>query len=137
MSETPPAGPPPGYGPAPDYGPPPGYGQPPVYGPAPTYGQPGYGQPFDPRGYGQAEHSPGAVASLILGVVGLTVVPFIGSIIALVLGYQSRAAAQAEPWRYRDDLGRVGRILGWIGVVLPVLMVFAFFLLVLPFALSS
>jgi hypothetical protein len=138
MSEPPPPGygPPPDYGESPGYGPPPAYGQPPGYGPSPVYGQPGYGQQIDPRGYGRPEHAPGALASLILGVIGLTAVPFIGSIIALVLGYQSRAAAKAEPWRYHDGLGKVGRILGWIGVVLPVLAVLAFFLVLLRFGFS-
>lgn len=59
------------------------------------------------------------MASLIFGIVGLTVVPLIGSVVALVLGYQSRNAARAEPARYTDQLGQIGRILGWIGVALP------------------
>ncbi len=131
-------GPPPDYGqPQPGYGPPPDYGQPPPgYGPPQVYGQPGYGQQIDPRGYGRPGPAPGAFASLVLGVIGLSVVPFIGSIIALVLGYQSRAAAKAEPWRYQDDLGKIGRILGWIGVVLPILAVLAFFLVLLLFGFS-
>ncbi len=124
--------------PPPGYGPPPSYGEPASeYGPAPVYGQPGYGHPLDHTGgYGQPDNAPGAVASVILAVAGLTVVPFIGSIIALVLGYQSRAAAKAEPWRYQDHLGKIGRILGWIGVVLPILAALAAFLVLFLFGFS-
>jgi hypothetical protein len=82
------------------------------------------------------EEAPGGTASLILGILGLTVVPFILSIVALFPGYRSKREAQARPELYRDEFGRAGRILGWIGVVfglfvlIPVLVVLV--LLYLP-----
>lgn len=63
-------------------------------------------------------HAPGAVASLVAGIVGLTAVPLVASIVAIVLGQQSRKAARAEPHRYDDQLGQIGRILGWVGLAL-------------------
>lgn len=120
--------------------PPPGGGpeerrEPPPSGQTPGPGDPGWGTPppppqaarqpsqqgwgTDPQsyGYGQVrEHAPGAVASLVLGILGLFTIPLILSIIAVVLGNQSKRATAAEPHRYNDQLGQVGRILGWIGI---------------------
>lgn len=73
-------------------------------------------------GYGQArDHAPGAVGSLVCGILGLFTIPLVLSIIAVVLGNQSKRAAAAEPHRYTDQLGQVGRILGWIGIGLAAL----------------
>lgn len=79
------------------------------------HGQPPYGQP--------REHAPGAVGALVCGILGLVTVPVILSVVAVVLGTKSKRAAEAEPQRYNDDLGQVGRILGWIGIVLGGLVV--------------
>lgn len=90
----------------------------------------------DSRPGGPKEHAPTAVAALVFGILGLTFLPVIGSIVALVFGYQSRNAARAEPDRYDDQLGQVGRILGWVGVALTVaglllvVVVSLFFLLI-------
>jgi hypothetical protein len=114
--------------PAPTPYPAPAYGQP-QPGQAPADGQPGqapyYGQPpgAAPVGYpgGQApnataENSTGT-AALILGILGLTVVPFIASIIALVLGYKGRRAADQGRATNRSS-AVAGIITGWIGIVL-------------------
>ena len=79
---------------------------------------------------GNLEHPTSGILSLIFGILGLVVIPVIGAILALVFGYQCRKEVAAEPGRYRDDFGRVGRVLGWIGLVLTVLgvlVVLAFF----------
>jgi hypothetical protein len=65
------------------------------------------------------------VVALVMGLLGLTVLPLVGSILALVFGYQSRREVAAEPARYVDDLGRVGRVLGWVGIGLAALMLLA------------
>lgn len=88
-----------------------------------------------PQGYAHAparEHAPGAVASLVLGILGLFTIPLVLSIGAVVLGNQSKRAAAAEPHRYHDQLGQVGRILGWIGIGLAALGIL-FLLAVLAF----
>lgn len=62
--------------------------------------------------------APGAVAALVWGIVGLTVLPLIGAVLAVVYSGRARQAAEEQPDRFDDQLGRVGRILGWIGLVL-------------------
>jgi hypothetical protein len=59
--------------------------------------------------------SSGLVA-LVMGILGLSVLPVVGPILALVFGYQSRRETLLHPGVYTDDLGRVGRILGWVGL---------------------
>lgn len=79
---------------------------------------------------GSLEHPTSGILSLIFGILGLVLIPVIGAILALVFGYQCRRDVAAEPGRYRDDFGKVGRVLGWIGLalaVLGVLVLVAFF----------
>lgn len=68
----------------------------------------------------------GAIASMILGIVGLVMIPLIASIVALALGYGARNRMRA-----RSDLDGVGFatagiVTGWIGVILPVVTFLAF-----------
>jgi hypothetical protein len=72
-----------------------------------------------PAPYAPARQHPTAgIVSLVMGILGLIGLWLIGPILALVFGYQSRNVAAREPQVYSDDLGRVGRILGWIGLAL-------------------
>lgn len=65
-----------------------------------------------------------AVASLVLGIVGLTGFPVIPSILALVFGYRARREiAQAAGTQSGLGLAKAGIVLGWIGVVLAVLVI--------------
>lgn len=84
----------------------------------------------------QATENPtSGVLALVFGIVGLVALPLIGAILALVFGYQCRNQVAAEPHRYRDDLGRVGRILGWIGLALAglgLLLVIVILAVVIP-----
>ena len=48
-----------------------------------------------------------AIASLVFGILGLTVMPCVGPIVAIVLGAGEK-----------DGPGRAGVILGWIALVL-------------------
>jgi hypothetical protein len=75
--------------------------------------------PTPPASPATSDPTSGVVA-LVMGVLGLTALPLIGSILALVFGAQARREAIAQPQRYRDDLGRIGRILGWVGISLAV-----------------
>lgn len=61
-------------------------------------------------------HPTSGVVALVMGILGLTALPLIGSVLALVFASQSRQEAEREPHLYRDDMGRIGRILGWIGI---------------------
>lgn len=131
----------PGHG-QPGYGPPPGYGQP---GGQPGYGQPGYGPPPDPGqmggyppqgGYAQAPYGgsptgygpyppggmpPGrptngmAVASLVLGIVGLLFTCGITSIPGAILGHMALGKIR--------DTGEEGRSMAIAGLVLSYIAV--------------
>jgi ABC-type Fe3+ transport system permease subunit len=72
-------------------------------------------RPDDPAVIGR-QPAPGAVAALVWGIVGLTVLPLIGAVLALVYAGKARQAAEEQPYRFDYQLGRVGRILGWIGL---------------------
>lgn len=87
---------------------------PPVQGP-PAWGHAAAGGSSGAAGL---PHAPTAIPSLVFGVLGVTVLPVIGSVVALVLGYQSANVARSQPDRYSDQLGQVGRILGWVGLAL-------------------
>ena len=72
-----------------------------------------------------------ATAALVLGILGLVFCPFVCSIAALVLGYQSRNEIDGSGGRQGGrSNATAGIVLGWIGIVLCVLGVIAFVLLV-------
>jgi len=67
-----------------------------------------------------------AIASLVLGVSGLTVVPLIGSILALIFGYMARNDVRQRPDEVSGEgLATAGIIMGWIAVGLTILGVLA------------
>lgn len=90
-------------------------------GPAP-YVQPAqYGQPAAPP-----PTSGMAIAALILGISGLTIFPFLGSILALILGYMARNEIRQRPHEMAGEgLAVAGIVTGWIGVGLAVLSILA------------
>jgi hypothetical protein len=59
-----------------------------------------------------------AVASLVLGIVGLIMCPLIPSIIAVILGNQSKQRLADDPMLQGEELARVGVILGWVGIAI-------------------
>ena len=106
--------------------PPPGYGPatypPPYYGP-PGYPPPGYRPaPYPPVGHPLARPTNGlAIASLVLGAVWMF---WIGSVLALVLGYAARGQIR-RTGEDGDGVAVAGIVLGWVGVGLLVLLVVA------------
>ena len=65
-----------------------------------------------------------AITSLILSIAGLTVVPVIGSVLALILGYMAQRDVRQRPTETSGEgLAKAGIVMGWIGVVLGVLVV--------------
>jgi uncharacterized membrane protein len=63
-----------------------------------------------------------AIASLVSSILGLTLIPTIGSIIGLVLGYMARQQIEESMGRQSGEgVAKAGIILGWIGVGLAVL----------------
>ena len=63
----------------------------------------------------QAAPDGNAVASLVLGIVGITVLPVIGSVLAVILGRASIDGAHKRGER-GSAIATAGVILGWIGV---------------------
>ena len=63
--------------------------------------------------------------SLIFGILGcISILPCIGPIIALITGYSAKGTAG-------ESNGRIGRILGWIMLCLPLIGVVIYVILAL------
>jgi hypothetical protein len=75
-----------------------------------------------------------AIVSLISGILGWTVVPWLGSIVAVVTGHMARTELRRNPQTQEGDgFAIAGLILGWsmlglsiLGIVLVVLLVMFF-----------
>ena len=62
-----------------------------------------------------------AIAALVMGIGGLTVLPLIGSVLALIFGYMARNDIRKRPDEITGDgLALAGIIMGWISVGLAV-----------------
>jgi hypothetical protein len=62
-----------------------------------------------------------ALASLLLGIGGLTILPLLGSILALIFGYMARSDIRQRPGEVSGDgLAVAGIVMGWIAVGLAV-----------------
>lgn len=93
------------------------------YGPTPPYGSNPYAA--GPYGYTATNH-PQAVASLVLGVVGLVICSYVG-IAAFLVGRRARKEILAEPQRYSGlGMATAGWVMGIIGIVLAVLITLFF-----------
>jgi hypothetical protein len=63
-----------------------------------------------------------AVASLVLGIGGLTLLPLLGSILAVLFGYMARNDIRQRPGEVTGEgLATAGIVLGWIAIGLAVL----------------
>jgi hypothetical protein len=63
-----------------------------------------------------------AIVSLIFGVLGWTLLPLIGSIVAIVTGHLARGEIRREPERLQGDgLAVGGLILGYVALALAIL----------------
>jgi len=65
------------------------------------------------------------IASLIFGILGLTVLPVIGAILAVILGDASARAARERGER-PSAMATAGTVLGWIGLI-PAAVIFLWF----------
>lgn len=100
----------------PAYGtPPPAYSAAPAYPPAGGYPQGG------PAGYpAPPKTNTLAIVSLISGIVGLVIVPFIGSIVAVITGHMSLSQLKRSGEAGRG-MALAGTIIGWVGLALAII----------------
>ncbi|PZR54248.1 DUF4190 domain-containing protein [Xylanimonas oleitrophica] len=97
-----------------------GYEQP---GSQSSYGQSPYGQSPYGASYGPAAQTDGlAVGALVCGIVGLTVVPVLGSIAAVVLGLMSLSRLRTSG-QGGKGLAVAGLVMGGVGVLGALLLV--------------
>jgi len=89
------------------------------------------GQPGTPQSSGKA------LASLVLGIAGVFVVPLICSILAIVYGNQAKQEIAASGGTMSGEgLAKAGVIIGWVGVALGVALVVAGILGLVLFVLA-
>ncbi|MGY6517342.1 MAG: DUF4190 domain-containing protein [Lysobacteraceae bacterium] len=64
-----------------------------------------------------------AVVSLVFGILAWTLLPFIGSIVAVITGHMARAEIRRLPpgAEQGDGLALAGLVLGWVQLALIVL----------------
>jgi hypothetical protein len=69
-----------------------------------------------------AQTSGMAIASLVMGLAGWTLFPFLGSILAVVFGYAARREIRRQPEQLTGDgLAIAGLVLGWLMIGLSVI----------------
>ena len=90
-------------------------------------GQPSSGwMPAAP--YGPAVTNGLAEASLVLGILGLTLLPLVASIVGLVLGYVAKGQIDRSSGRQTGrGLAVAGIVLGWIGIAFAIAVMVLFF----------
>jgi hypothetical protein len=59
-----------------------------------------------------------AIISLVAGILGWTLLPFLGSIAAIICGHMARKEIRENPALTGDGMARGGLILGWTSVIL-------------------
>ena len=70
-----------------------------------------------------------AIVSLIAGILGWTLVPFFGSIAAVICGHMARKEIRLAPDRLEGDgLAIAGLVIGYLALAMAVLAVIAVFL---------
>jgi hypothetical protein len=85
-----------------------------------NYPPPQYQQPYPPP-YQAAPNSTTAIISLVAGILGLTLFPIIGSIIAVILGHMAKGEiARSNGTIGGDGAATFGLVLGYIGIGLTV-----------------
>lgn len=104
----------------------------------PAYQQPAYGQGYADQGYAQAgpANNTMALVSLISGIVGWTLLPFVASIVAVITGHiaKKQIAATGEGG---SGMATAGLILGYVMIGLSILGGIAFILFFAAIASTS
>ncbi|MGH8027133.1 MAG: DUF4190 domain-containing protein [Pseudoxanthomonas sp.] len=69
-----------------------------------------------------------AVVSLVSGILGWTLLPFLGSLVAIVTGHMARKEIRRDPALDGDAMAIIGLVLGWVAVIGTLLAILAFVL---------
>ncbi len=70
-----------------------------------------------------------AIIALVAGILGWTLLPFLGSLGGIIFGHMARAEIRRSNGRLDGDgLAITGLVLGWLNVVLALLLVLVIFL---------
>ena len=68
-----------------------------------------------------------AIISLVSGILGWTLLPFLGSVAAVICGHLARADIRRSPTRYSGDgLAVAGLVLGWLAILFWLAVAFVF-----------
>lgn len=80
-----------------------------------------------------------AVVSLVAGILGLSLFPFIGSIVAVITGNMAKNEIRDSRGALGGEgLAKAGVILGWIGIILGILGICgAIIAILIPFLLVA
>jgi hypothetical protein len=80
-----------------------------------------------------------AIVSLVAGILGLTILPTLGSIVAVITGVMAKNEITASRGTLSGEgMAKAGVILGWIGIALGVITICIVGMLVLlPFLLVA
>lgn len=72
-----------------------------------------------PQVSSSSQNSTLAIVSLIMGILGLTFLPTIGSIVAVITGYMAqKEIRQSSGSLSGQGLATAGLVMGWIGIAL-------------------
>jgi uncharacterized Zn finger protein (UPF0148 family) len=78
--------------------------------------------PAPPRPASAVQTSGMAIASLVMGIAGWTVLPLLGSILAIVFGYAARNEIRRRPGELTGEgMAVAGLVLGWLMVGISLL----------------
>lgn len=69
-----------------------------------------------------------AVISLVAGILGWTLLPVVGSLVAIVTGHMARKEIRQNPALDGDAMAVIGLVLGWVAVIGMLLAILAFVL---------
>ncbi|WP_454831475.1 DUF4190 domain-containing protein [Pseudoxanthomonas wuyuanensis] len=75
-----------------------------------------------------SQNSTLAVVSLIAGILGWTLMPFLGSVVAIITGHMARGEIRRNPQLGGDGMAVAGLILGWASVAVWLLGIMVFVL---------
>lgn len=84
-------------------------------------------QPSLPQSETTLPSSTLAIVSLVSAILGFTLMPVIGGIVALVTGYMARSETRSIPPKASGDgMATAGIIMGWVQVALTVIGICCF-----------